>query len=288
VYLELSLFSYIIDRIFGEFKYIKHPVMFMGDFIKYFENKFYKDDVFRGGILTISLLSIVFLMVGTLVYFIDNTFILAIIGSTTIASKMLYASIKDIIENPSNIKYLVSRDTKDLSSSDINKASIETYAENLSDGVIAPLFYMLLFGLLGAFIYKAINTLDSMVGYRKTKYENFGKVSAVLDDISNYIPSRITALIIAILSFSYNAMINIKNYGHLHDSPNAGYPISALAGVCDISLGGDTIYEGKLKEKAYFGNGSKNITTEHIKKALRFQVRLDVFVIVVLSIAILF
>ncbi|HIP56049.1 MAG TPA: cobalamin biosynthesis protein CobD, partial [Arcobacter sp.] len=81
---------------------------------------------------------------------------------------------------------------------------------------------------------------------------------------------------------------NIKNYGHLHDSPNAGYPISALAGVCDISLGGDTIYEGKLKEKAYFGNGSKNITTEHIKKALRFQVRLDVFVIVVLSIAILF
>ncbi|HIP11605.1 MAG TPA: cobalamin biosynthesis protein, partial [Arcobacter sp.] len=166
MYLELSLFSYIIDRIFGEFKYIKHPVMFMGDFIKYFENKFYKDDVFRGGILTISLLSIVFLMVGTLVYFIDNTFILAIIGSTTIASKMLYASIKDIIENPSNIKYLVSRDTKDLSSSDINKASIETYAENLSDGVIAPLFYMLLFGLLGAFIYKAINTLDSMVGYR--------------------------------------------------------------------------------------------------------------------------
>ena len=201
---------------------------------------------------------------------------------------MLYESVKDIIKSPLNIKYLVSRDTKDLSNSDINKASIETYAENLSDGVIAPLFYMLLFGLLGAFIYKTINTLDSMVGYRNTKYENFGKVSAKLDDIANYIPSRITALLIAILSFSYNALSNIKNYGHLHDSPNAGYPISAMAGVCDISLGGDTVYEGKLKEKAYFGDGTKDIKVEHIKIALRFQVRLDIFVIVVLSIAILF
>ena len=287
MYLELGLFSYIIDRIFGEFKYITHPVVIMGKYIKMFEKGFYKDSILRGLILTISLLTIVFIVISILEYFITNIFILSLIGSTTIASKMLYDSVKDIVANPQNIKYLVSRDTKDLSSSDINKASIETYGENLSDGVIAPLFYMLLFGLLGAFIYKAINTLDSMVGYRTEKYENFGKVSAKLDDIANYIPSRITALLIALVSFSYNALTNIKNYAHLHDSPNAGYPISAIAGVCNISLGGDTVYNGKLKKKAYFGNGNKEIKKEDILNALNLRWKIDIFIISMLVIIIL-
>ncbi len=105
----------------------------------------------------------------SLIDWIENPLILGIIGSTTIASKMLYDSIKDVVKNPENIKYLVSRDTKNLSQSDINKASIESYAENLSDGVIAPLFYMVLFGLKGAFLYKAMrNTLEFYGGVIKT------------------------------------------------------------------------------------------------------------------------
>ena len=107
---------------------------------------------------------------------------------------------------------LVSRDTTTLSNSDVNKAAIETYAENLSDGVIAPLFYLLCFGLVGAFVYKAINTLDSMVGYRNTRYEKFGKFSARVDDVANYIPSRITALIIALLFFK-KAFWQFHKYG---------------------------------------------------------------------------
>ncbi len=127
-----------------------------------------------------------------------KTTLYSIIGSTTISTKMLHDSVKDIIQNPQNIKYLVSRDTKDMSLSDRYKSAIESYAENLSDGVIAPMLYLALFGIDGAFIYKGVNTLDSMVGYRTLKYEKFGKASAILDDILNYIPARVTALLIAL------------------------------------------------------------------------------------------
>jgi adenosylcobinamide-phosphate synthase len=192
---------------------------------------------------------------------------------------MLYDSIKDIIKNPHHIKYLVSRDTKYLSPSEINKATIESYAENLNDGVIAPLFYLILFGIDGAFIYKAINTLDSMVGYKNKKYKNFGKVSAIIDDIANYIPSRITAILIALLMGSKKALLNFYKYGKKHDSPNAGLPISAMALAIGVKLGGDTFYFGKLKKKAYFGDGKENITKDDIKKALQFQIRLDILVL---------
>jgi adenosylcobinamide-phosphate synthase len=282
MYLELTFLSYIFDKLFGEFSFIKfykHPVVLMGNFIKWFEKNFYKDSIARGGYLTLSLLILTFTIVYTIEYFIDNIFILALIGSTAIASRMLYESVKDVIANPSHIKYLVSRDTDNLSQSDINKAAIETYAENLSDGVIAPLFYMLLFGLYGAFLYKAVNTLDSMVGYRNEKYENFGKFSAKLDDILNYIPSRITALLIAILFISIKALKSFYHYGKHHKSPNAGHPIAAMALSLNISLGGPTSYFGKIQKKPYFGDGKTDITHDDINKALSFRVRFDTIVL---------
>ncbi|MCK5293497.1 MAG: cobalamin biosynthesis protein CobD [Arcobacteraceae bacterium] len=277
MYFELTLISYIIDRIFGEFGSIKHPVVFMGDFISWFEKKFYKDSIFRGSLLTFSLLIIIFIISYSLSFL--PCYILAIFASTGIASKMLYESVKDIIQNPQNIKYLVSRDTKELNSSDINKAGIETYGENLSDGVIAPIFYLLLFGIVGIAIYKGINTLDSMVGYRDKRYENFGKISAKLDDIANYIPSRITALLITLLFFSLNSLKAIKDFAHLHESPNAGYPISALAGAIGVKLGGDTSYFGKIKKKSYFGYGKTEILSQDIQKAIALQIRIDIFII---------
>jgi adenosylcobinamide-phosphate synthase len=283
VFVYLSFLAFGFDKLFGEFSFIKfykHPVVLMGDYIKWFENNFYKDDFKRGVLLNISLFILTFIAISFIEYFIQNIIILALIGSSTIASKMLYESVKDIIYNPLNIKFLVSRDTKDLSISDINKATIETYAENLSDGVIAPLFYMLLFGLKGAFLYKVINTLDSMVGYKNDRYNNFGKFSAKLDDIANFIPSRITALLIAILMLSKKALKNIYQFGSLHESLNAGYPISAMAGVCGIALGGNTSYFGKIKQKPYFGDGLKNITTTHINKALSFQIRFEILIII--------
>ena len=286
MYIEIAFVAFFVDRIFGEFnfRFIKHPVIFMGDFIKWFENRYYKNSIFMGVILNISLLSIIFFITITVNYFIDNIFILGIIASTGIASKMLYDSVKDIINNPSNIKYLVSRDTKNLNNSDINKASIETYSENLSDGVIAPIFYLTLFGIVGLFLYKAINTLDSMVGYRDTKYEKFGKFSAKLDDVLNFIPSRITAILIGILFFNFKTLKQCWSYGKLHESPNAGYPISAMGLSIGVKLGGDTKYFGKIKNKPYFSDGNIDIGSNDILKALKFRNRFDILIILILLI----
>jgi len=283
MYIEVLLLAYLIDAIFSEFqqiKYLKHPIILMGNYISWFEKKFYKDSIIIGFLLTLSLVFITFI-ISFLLGLIDNILFQALLASFTISSKMLYNSVKNILnsENPKvAISMLVSRDTKDMTQSDINKASIETYAENLSDGVIAPMFYLLLFGLWGAFIYKAINTLDSMVGYRNKRYENFGKFSAKLDDIVNYIPSRITAILIALFFKSKYALKNFYKYGKLHDSPNAGYPISAMALALKIKLGGPTSYFGKIKDKPYFGEGKENIESEDIKEALKFKYRFDLFI----------
>jgi len=284
-----------VDKIFGEFSLIRHPVVVMGDYIKWFEKRFYKDDVLRGGILTFTLIFFTSIVVYLFIKLLSGwgqpdlqVIVLGIIGSTTIASHMLYESVKDIIKNPHHIKYLVSRDTQALTPSDINKAGIETYAENLSDGVIAPLFYMMLFGLEGAFVYKAINTLDSMVGYRNERYEKFGKLSAVLDDVANYIPARITAVLISILMGSKKALLYFHAYGKKHDSPNAGHPISAMALAIGVTLGGDTSYFGKIKKKASFGEGKRLIEPKDISKALSLRWKLDTLIIGSLGVITLF
>lgn len=278
MFVEIALLAYVVDRVFGEFKSLKHPVIFMGEFITWFESRFYQNSIISGWLLTMSLLILVFVASFIIVYYIDNIVILAAIASTGLASKMLYDSVKNVIQDPQSIKYLVSRDTDNLSNSDINKAAIETYAENLSDGVIAPLCYLVFFGIVGLFIYKAINTLDSMVGYRNKRYENFGKFSAKLDDVVNYIPARITFILIAILTLDWKAFQDGLKYGALHSSPNAGYPIAAMAGNLKISLGGPTSYFGRLVNKPYFGNGERNITTKHIKTCLSLRTRLDALI----------
>lgn len=295
MFYEVALIAYIIDMVFSEFqklKFLKHPIIFMGDYISWFEKKFYKDSIFRGFLLTLSLVFIVFCIVY-LISFINNIFIQGLIASFTLSSKMLFDAVKDVVSSEKietkryKISMLVSRDTSTLSNSDVNKAAIETYAENLSDGVIAPLFYLLCFGLVGAFVYKAINTLDSMVGYRNAKYEKFGKFSARLDDVANYIPARITALIIAFLFFSKKVFLEFYKYGKKHESFNAGLPISAFALALNVKLGGPTSYFGKIKNKPFFGDGKENIENSDVLKALEFKTRLDIFIIIVLILGVL-
>ncbi|MFA6188664.1 MAG: adenosylcobinamide-phosphate synthase CbiB [Sulfuricurvum sp.] len=286
MFFSITLIAYITDRIFGEFKFIRHPVVLMGDFITAFQKRFYTPTIKRGFWLVFWLLAAVLALVYPITL-IHNPWILGVIASTGIAGRMLYDSVSNVLTDPSSIRYLVSRDTENLSPSEINKAAIETYAENLSDGVIAPLFYLLLFGLVGLFLYKAVNTLDSMVGYRNEKYEKFGKVSARLDDIANYIPSRITAVIILALFGRLGKLRQTWRYGALHESPNAGYPISAMALSLNFSLGGATSYFGKIKDKPYFGEGKKEITSSDVRNALQLQWRLDTLVIILLTLGII-
>lgn len=282
MFFSVALIAYITDRLFGEFKFIRHPVVLMGGFITAFEKRFYSDTVARGFWLVFWLLACV-LAITYPISLINNPWILGVIASTGIAGKMLYESVRNVLNEPQSIRFLVSRDSQNLSESEINKAAIETYAENLSDGVIAPLFYLLLFGLVGLFVYKAINTLDSMVGYRNDRYERFGKVSARLDDVLNYIPSRITAVLIVILFGKLTSLKKVWLYGAQHESPNAGYPISAMALSLDISLGGPTSYFGKIKEKPYFGEGEREITAGDVQRALTLQWKLDTLLILLLA-----
>lgn len=280
----LLFIAYFIDFFFGEFdrlKYLKHPIIIIGDYIKWFEKRFYKDSIFRGFLLTFTLLIIILLITSFIASF-DIIFLNAFLCSFAISSKMLFDSVKKIItsDNPKyDISMLVSRDTSNLSDSDINKAAIETYAENLSDGVVAPMFYILLFGLVGAFLYKGVNTLDSMVGYRNERYERFGKFSAKLDDILNYIPARITAILIALFFKSNTAFKYFIKYGKKHESLNAGYPISSMALALNIKLGGPTSYFGKIKNKPFFGIGKDTIKKDDILKALEFKSKFDLFML---------
>ena len=282
MYPETTLIAYIIDRIFGEFSFLKHPVVVMGDYIKWFEKCFYHDSIWRGVVLTLSLLLLIMIVTIPISIMIEHPLLLGVIASMGIASKMLYESVKEIMIHPENIRFLVSRDTENLSESDINKAAIETYAENLSDGVIAPLFYLFFFGIVGLFLYKGINTLDSMVGYKNARYEKFGKFSARLDDVANFIPARITAIMISLLFFSKRSW-RFWRYAPYHDSPNAGYPISAMALALGVKLGGDTAYFGSIKSKPFFGDGRDKITKEDIRQALSLQTKVDILLILILG-----
>jgi adenosylcobinamide-phosphate synthase len=264
LYADIAAGAYIIDRIFGEFSFLRHPVVLMGDAIKAYEKRFYKDSLLRGAGLVVWTLTLTYATVALFTYVLSFLpeilafFVKVAAASTTIAAHMLFCSVRNVAHDPLSVRYLVSRDTDTLDNQARYKAAMESYAENLSDGVIAPLFYLTLFGLEGAFIYKAVNTLDSMTGYRTARYERFGKVSAKIDDAFNFIPARITALLIVILhpqrkERSIRLRKPICKNAREHPSPNAGYPIAALAYVLNVTLGGPTRYFGKLHDKAHFG-----------------------------------
>jgi adenosylcobinamide-phosphate synthase len=137
----------------------------------------------------------------------------------------------------------------------------------LSDGVIAPLFYYLLGGLPLMFAYKMVNTLDSMIGYKSDRYRRFGRFAARLDDVANYVPARLTALIMIIVSMSCRGLCFIFKYGHQHASPNAGYPESALAGVLNCRFGGPNVYHGQVLQKPYIGQVVRDLTQKDLNKA---------------------
>ena len=287
----VALFAYAIDKIFGEFRFIKHPIILMGELISFFENRFYSNSVIRGLFLVmfvlvcVSLISLITVYIFSVFGATIELILSSLLASMFLAHNMLYMAVKDVLnssDKKKSIAMLVSRDTQQMSDSDIYKAGIETYGENLSDGVIAPLFYLLIFGLPGIMIYKAINTMDSMVGYRNEKYENFGKAAAILDDVANLIPSRITAVLIMLFSREKN-IFSFYEYGSKHESPNAGHPITAMALFLDVKLGGDTYYFGKLKHKPYFGIGRDEIYSDDLLKSLSIKPKIDLLILVSLS-----
>jgi adenosylcobinamide-phosphate synthase len=168
---------------------------------------------------------------------------------------------------------IVGRDTSELSERQVRIAVLETLAENLGDGVVAPLFYYALAGVPGMLTYKMINTLDSMIGYHGPRYEQFGKFAARLDDLANFIPARLTALLMVSVSGSRKGMEFAIRYGHRHKSPNAGYPEAALAGIMDLRFGGPNRYQGLLVDKPYIGDNGRKPGAEEIGTAIGINQR---------------
>lgn len=293
-----ALLAILFDRFFGEFMGRAHPVIGLGNLISWFEKRYYADSILRGAGLVFSLLifsllaaTIVSLLLFTLPLWL-HLLINALLASTLIAHRMLRDQVAGLITHPQPqqaVAMLVSRDTQDLDQSDCFKAGVETYAENLSDGVIAPMFYFLLFGLPGLVVYKAINTMDSMVGYRNARYERFGKVAARLDDVANWLPARITALWMALLSSKVGLFSWWRQAGG-HASPNAGYPIAAMAWRIGAQLGGPTRYFGELTDKPYFGDPElpKQLEASHLKRALSLSLPLDLGMILLILIGLLY
>jgi adenosylcobinamide-phosphate synthase len=157
------------------------------------------------------------------------------------------------------LSWIVGRDTSKLEENQIRVAVLETLSENLSDGVIAPLCFYAAGGVPAMMLYKMINTLDSMIGYKNERYLYFGRFAARLDDVANYIPARFTALLMVVLTWSQRGWHYILKYGHQHASPNSGYPEAALAGILHCRFGGPNVYHGVLVEKPYIGEQQRVI-----------------------------
>lgn len=280
-----ALLALLIDRLFGEFLNRWHPIVGIGKLISGFERRFYQANLFRGALLVAWVLSICLILAwfGQMLILalplLGSILLGGVIGSIFLAHRMLHDSVAELLhsDQPQQaLSMLVSRDTAQLSASECYRAGIETYAENLSDGVIAPLFYFVLFGLPGLVVYKAINTLDSMVGYRTERYQQFGKVAARLDDVANWLPARFSAGLILLLNNPY-VFKAVWQQARGHASPNAGYPIAAMAWVCKAQLGGPTQYFGQLEHKPWFGNPAyvQHVEAQHLRCALNHQTPID-------------
>ncbi len=210
------------------------------------------------------------LIEGSIIYFCISAKGLVVEGYKVIK----YLKDGNIEKSRKQLSYIVGRDTERLDSQSIVRAVIETIAENMSDGVIAPLLFAGIFGAPGAMVYKAVNTMDSMFGYKNDRYIDFGYFPAKLDDLFNYIPARITGILIIVSSFILrkdykNSFKIFKRDRYNHTSPNSAHPEAAMAGALGIQLGGSNYYFGKLVEKPVIGDKIKEVEVYHVDETVK-------------------
>ena len=206
-------------------------------------------------------------------------------GTTLIreVKEVFRAVDRSLEEGRRQVARIVGRDTTQLTAQEVRTAALETLAENLSDGVIAPLFWYALLGVPGMLAYKMVNTLDSMIGYRNRRYLHFGCVAARLDDVANYVPARLTALLMVVVSGKIGLLSFAWKYGRRHASPNSGYPEAALAGILDCRFGGPHDYFGQEVWKPFIGHNDRLLTTRDMQLAVRINRRAEVVMIVLVT-----
>ena len=306
------LIGWVLDLLFGDPQRLPHPVVGFGKMISWGEHRLNKGAhrQLKGALLAISLILLIFIATFLLRYLFsklpspfgegmgvrflfDILVIFYCLAGTTLIREVrnvFLALDRSLEEGREQVARIVGRDTSELSAQEVRTAALETLAENLSDGVIAPLFWLALLGTPGMLTYKMVNTLDSMIGYRTERYKDFGCWAARIDDVANYIPARLTALLMAlphaIVNCQFSIFNFIKKYGKNHASPNSGYPEAALAGILDCRFGGPHYYFGELFDKPYIGENDRELTTADMEKAIRvnrFAELLMVIIVFLLS-----
>ncbi len=303
---ELSV-AYMADWAFGDPRGYPHPVKLIGRTIHFLENKLLRegDSPFKQRLLGGILALVVVLTAGISTWTIIRmagwihpvlSFIATVFFAyTTLATRNLYGEVKKVVKTLQDgdlicarkeVSFLVSRDTGHLDENEICRALIETVSENTSDGIIAPLFCLVIGGPPLAMAYKALNTLDSMVGYTNKRYCHFGWASARADDLANFIPARMTALLFVLASFFLRkdwkkAWKMTWRDGRKNMSPNSGYPEAAVAGALDIQLGGVNFYFGTCKKKPLIGEPKKPISLREVKESLHLMIATSLLAVII-------
>ena len=308
----LTLLALLIEDAFGYPNWlaqrIGHPVTWIGRLIDVLDLRLNRDgdDPARRRAAGVLALFIIIAITGTAAFLIARGLLflpfglvlVAVLASTLLAQRSLYAHVERVataLEDNgleaarSAVSHIVSRDTAALDEAGVARAAIESLAENFSDAVVAPSFWMLIAGLPGAAIYKAINTADSMIGHRTERHEDFGWAAARLDDLVNLPASRLAALLL--IGGAYftqgaspaRAVDTVKRDASRHRSPNAGCPEAAMAGALGIAIAGPRTYEGVVVDDSWMGNGRSAVTAADIRAALSLYRRADRILIAIVA-----
>jgi adenosylcobinamide-phosphate synthase len=289
------ILGFILDSVIGDPQWFPHPIRFFGKLIFIGERLLNKgkNRILKGGILTLLLTGMVFILLFVAINQLKSFPNIQLITESLlvffgIANRNLIEEClkvekvlneKGLESARKQLSTIVGRDTKKLSENQVRIATLETLSENLSDGVIAPIFYYAIGGIPLMFAYKMINTLDSMTGYKNERFIRFGKIAAKTDDILNFIPARLTAILMVVVSFSLRGLIFLFKFGNKHSSPNAGYPEAALAGILNCRFGGANYYHGKLVEKPVIGRNYRDISKKDLGKAVAVNLGVVLFFI---------
>ena len=282
------LIGWLLDLIFGDPVRLPHPIVWFGRMIAFGEKHLNRGThrQLKGALLAVSLIVGIFTIAWLIreqldcqvpcSMLFDAVVVFYCLAGTTLireVRQVFLALDRSLDEGRAQVARIVGRDTSELSAQEVRTAALETLAENLSDGVIAPLFWLMLLGTPGMLAYKMVNTLDSMIGYRTARYLQFGCWAAHIDDIANYIPARLTALLMG------GKWRFVRKYGRCHASPNSGYPEAALASILNCRFGGPHKYFGEVFDKPYIGENDRELTTADMKTAVRVNRTAEVLMI---------
>ena len=288
------MLAWVMDLWLGDPMQLPHPVVGFGKLIAKGERTWNKGKgrQWKGALVAIALVvgtyvvsaCLLGLLPGVLHTLASALLIFYCLAGTTLireVREVFRAVDRSLEEGRMQVARIVGRDTSELSAQEVRTAALETLAENLSDGVIAPLFWYALLGVPGMMAYKMVNTLDSMIGYRNERYKDFGCFAARLDDVANYLPARLTALLMVLASGRISLVKFVWKYGDQHASPNSGYPEAALAGILDCRFGGPHNYFGQEVWKPFIGEHERLFTTSDMQVAVRINRLAEVGMVII-------